>query len=108
MMFVLLFVALINCQSPSICGGSPTKVFNFDDLDVSNTVGYITLPQPYNDFIIKRVNSPYTGYSDNHVPVLNSSNPNNMNTYYGNSATSIPNFILVKQMEIHLQSFHYK
>lgn len=94
MMFVLLFMALMQCQSPSVCGGSPTQVFNFEDLDVSNSLGYIALPQPYNNFIIKRINSPYTGYSDNHIPVLNSSNPNIMSEYYGNSATSPPNFIL--------------
>lgn len=94
MMFVLLFVAFINCQSQNLCGSSSTRILNFDDLDINHEDGYIELPQPYKNFIIKRINSPNVTYSDNHIPAINSSNPSVPSEYYGNSAVSTPNFIL--------------
>ncbi len=92
---VLLFATLIRCQPPNICGGSSTTVFNFDTINTNNEDGYVSLPQPYNNLIIKRINSPYTGYPDNHIPILNCSNPGivSLGPYYVNSATSVPNVI---------------
>ena len=57
---------------------------------------YIALPRPYQGYIFKRINTPYTGYIDDHVPVLNVSDfmiNNPTYTFYQNSVISQPNVI---------------
>jgi len=89
---IILVIAVVSCQQ-NICGNTQIKIFNFDDVIVTDYSGYRSLPRPYNSLIFKRVNTIHTSYSDNNIPVLNITN-NNTLSYYVNAATSSPNLIL--------------
>ena len=57
---------------------------------------YMALPRPYQGFVFKRINTPYTGYINDQVPILNVSDfmiNNPTYTFYQNSVISQPNVI---------------
>ena len=61
----------------------------------NTSITYIPLPCPYNNYIFKRINT-YTGWIDDHIPVMNTTNSyiqNPTNTYYLNVSQSLPNTI---------------
>ncbi len=64
---------------------------------------YIALPRPYQGYIFKRINTPYTGYIDDHIPVLNVSDfmiNNPTYAFYQNSVISQPNVIFTTGEEV--------
>lgn len=74
---------------------NPAKemILKFDDIPAPQ--GYPGgLPQPYNSYIFARVNTPYSSWPDNHVPVLNTSTIIQGTTAYVNASVSHPNVLL--------------
>lgn len=79
----------------SLCSNPAREmVLKFDDILVPTAEGYNGgLVQPYNGYIFQRVNTPYSSYPYNYVPVLNTSNPI-VGSAYANVSVSKPNVLL--------------
>jgi len=79
----------------SICSNPARQVtLKFDEIQIPTAEGYNSgLQQPYNGYIFTRVNTPYSAYPYNYVPVLNTSNPV-VDSVYMNTAVSRPNVLL--------------
>lgn len=77
------------------CGFVFSKTLKFDDVSIIGNPSYRALPRPYDGFIFKRINTPYTGYIDDNIPVLNVTNfdINTNYTFYNNAVVSQPNII---------------
>lgn len=72
------------------------QILTFDDITIIGYPVYQPLVQPYNSYIFKRINTPYTGYIDDHLPVNNITNYKIYYPtipFYDNAAVSLPNFI---------------
>lgn len=82
---MLVLIYLINYIA---CGS--IENLNFDDIAVPSSEPFTILPRPYYNFIFKRINTPLTGYIDDHLPVFNTTG----NSLYVTSATSNPNVIV--------------
>lgn len=87
MLFQLLILLSYNINA---------ELITFDDINVVGFPYYAVLPRPYKNFIFKKENSPYTGYIDDNIPVLNVTDylfyyPSN--TFYQGSDVSHPNVI---------------
>lgn len=90
---MLLFGLFVLCAlAAAPCGQTPTTNFGFDDVPVSDLESYKALPRPYNGFVFRRVNTPFTSYPDDNIPVTNVSNPS-VPSFFVNGATSSPNLI---------------
>ncbi len=93
--FLLLILCALGSEAVLVCrnsGNQIAKVLNFDDVVFT---GYlVALEQPYNGFIFERVSNGDFGYPDSHVPVINTSYPDEGITTYYNVATSKPNIII--------------
>ena len=89
---MFVFLLFVYCISASTCGVTPTVNSKFDDVAVSDADVYIALPRPYNGVVYRRVNTPFTSYPDDHIPVMNVSNPS-IPWYFAAGAVSMPNLI---------------
>ena len=93
MMFLFgLLIFLFSVASAA----APGVTLKFDDIYIDNSISIVELVQPYHGYVLKRINTPYTGYIDFHLPVLNVSsyelqNPSNL--FFHNAPISQPNII---------------
>jgi hypothetical protein len=75
---------------------NPAKemTLKFDEIPIPTAEGYNSgLSQPYNGYIFTKVNTPYSAWPDNHVPVLNTSNPV-VGPALTNASVSNPNVLI--------------
>lgn len=95
--FFILFTSVLYAQNElTLCNNKQIETLNFDDVIVNTSITYIALPRPYHNFVFRRINTNYTGYIDDGIPVNNITNLLSYHpdyTFYQNAYESPPNII---------------
>lgn len=96
--FLLFFTVLVLTQN-QICNNKQFDNINFDDFTVLYPSNPATLPRPFHNFIFKRINTNYTGWAYDVIPIMNVTGVQ----YYQNAAQSLPNIIFTAGENLSIQ-----